>query len=353
MPNPPALTYGARMTRPIRHRRRPDDALADLRATAQKHDLILLDTRWGGARHEHAFRCPAGHTFTRLPNVLETGSVSCPHCIHLRQAQRLAEALSARGATCATPFAGLKVHHRVTCAKGHTWSVQPRKLLEGSGCPRCAQHARAQAHRRNEHWDRLQAIAAERGGALLSKAYAGVVARYRWRCARGHRWSTLGTHTLSGHWCPTCAHQDRGQSRRRTDTLARLIAAAQERGGACLSTQATTIHATYAFRCAAGHTWTTSGHQVLSGHWCPRCAADRQRRYTTADMNRLAGERGGRCLSETYRSMHTPMSWQCHRGHVWRAVPAHIVYQGAWCPNCFRLQQSRDPIKRLRYDVRG
>lgn len=323
-----------------------------LRHRALAHGLHLLADQWHGAHVPYAFRCAHGHTFHRTVATLRvTGR--CPQCDAQALAARFAQALAHHGLTCAEPYTNGKARYNVRCPQGHTWSSLGHQIVKGGGCPTCGRAARAQASRRMRHWDHLRALAVVRGGRCLSDAYLGIARRYTWQCARGHVWQASGTNVLHGTWCRRCADAARGLARRSPDTLKRLRALARAKGGACLSNEDLGSDARYTFRCAQGHRWTTLGRHILHGRWCGRCASDRQRRLSVADLQRIAAGHGGRCLSNTYENLRTKVTWQCHRGHVWHAVPAHILYGGSWCPNCFRLRQARDPIKRLRYDVHG
>ncbi|MFH1788462.1 MAG: hypothetical protein ABH834_03685 [Candidatus Altiarchaeota archaeon] len=56
-------------------------------------------------------------------------------------------------------------------------------------------------------------------------------------------------------------------------------------------------------------------------------------KLTIGDMQAIAKERGGKCLSKEYINNHTKLSWQCKKGHVWGAIPNSIKL-GHWCPEC-------------------
>lgn len=61
------------------------------------------------------------------------------------------------------------------------------------------------------------------------------------------------------------------------------------------------------------------------------CAGNRKK--TIEDMQKLAAERGGKCLSTSYQSVHKKLLWECAEGHRWKTVPA-VVIRGNWCPDC-------------------
>ena len=72
-----------------------------------------------------------------------------------------------------------------------------------------------------------------------------------------------------------------------------------ERGGKCLSTEY--IHSTTKLKweCAEGHTWEARPNSVKSGNWCRLCS-NVKISLTIEEMQKIAAERGGKCLSPEY-----------------------------------------------------
>ena len=62
-------------------------------------------------------------------------------------------------------------------------------------------------------------------------------------------------------------------------------------------------------------------------------------KITIQDMNSIASERGGTCLSTEYITAKTKLEWQCKVGHSWFATPNHIK-NGTWCPICSQKRVS-------------
>lgn len=62
------------------------------------------------------------------------------------------------------------------------------------------------------------------------------------------------------------------------------------------------------------------------------------RKDTLENMQAIARERNGRCLSTTYVDQRTPLRWQCAEGHAWDAIPSIIKgsrnKRGTWCRAC-------------------
>ena len=58
---------------------------------------------------------------------------------------------------------------------------------------------------------------------------------------------------------------------------------------------------------------------------------------TMRDMQNTAAERGGKCLSKTYKGSyrHTGIRllWECAEGHQWEAAPEQVRH-GTWCHVC-------------------
>ena len=106
---------------------------------------------------------------------------------------------------------------------------------------------------------------------------------------------------------------------------------AEQRGGKCLSEKYVNNHTKLKWQCKKGHVWDAIPHGIKKGQWCPYCAGIS--RLTIEEMQRLAKEKDGRCLSDQYVNNKTNLIWQCKEGHVWEARPDSIR-QGKWCRKC-------------------
>jgi len=129
----------------------------------------------------------------------------------------------------------------------------------------------------------------------------------------------------------------------RRNTLVEMQDLARERGGECLSTHYTGAGELLEWRCAQGHIWEAPGNGVKSGVWCKRCFFDRLK-DSLENMQTLAQAKGGRCLSTAYVNSTTHLEWECAAGHRWLAMPATI--KKAWCPAC-KFDQKRLGIGKM------
>jgi hypothetical protein len=106
---------------------------------------------------------------------------------------------------------------------------------------------------------------------------------------------------------------------------------AGDRGGECLSPTYIRDDSKLTWRCKEGHQWEAIPNLIKRGRWCPHCA--KMRNGTLEEMQRMARKRRGKCLSTHYVNNKSKLAWQCREGHKWETTPSHIK-RGHWCPAC-------------------
>jgi len=169
----------------------------------------------------------------------------------------------------------------------------------------------------------IQQTATQRGGKCLSTVYINQRTKYLWQCRRGHTWEATGGAIRIGRWCPHC----------RKGTIEEMQAIAHRQGGKCLSSQYISIKTLLTWQCAAGHQWDAAPYSIKRGSWCLKCSQLKQRN-TIEQMEQIAKQRGGACLSRTYVSNRKKLLWKCKYGHQWEATPGTIINKGRWCLEC-------------------
>lgn len=187
--------------------------------------------------------------------------------------------------------------------------------------------------------DRLHAAARQAGIECLDTEWRGKDARYRLRCAHGHEFmrdpSAL---TNKGIICPECRDNAR---------LARIQAAAAQRGGRCLETRYLGKNVRYRFVCAEGHHWTILPSAIVhAGTWCRRCATKQHKLNRLLDnglkrLQNAAQARGGTCLASVYTGLKAHYVFRCAEGHEWKAPGREIVRNSAWCLLCANIDKIR------------
>ena len=112
---------------------------------------------------------------------------------------------------------------------------------------------------------------------------------------------------------------------------------AASKGGVFLGYETSSTQRRVRFRCGFGHEWSTSASNANRASWCGRCAGrGRGHALSLEEMRAIAHTRGGECLSGTYRNNQTKLHWRCTHGHEWWAIPA-AVKRGQWCRRCALL----------------
>ena len=213
------------------------------------------------------------------------------------------------------------------CAAGHQWSAVPASIRKGTWCPVCGGFRRLTL-------EQMKEMAGGRGGICLSETYRNNATRLKWRCSEGHDWSATPNQVKKGHWCPLCA----GVA---PLTLPVVQQIAVRKGGRCLSLEYVNSSHLALWRCAAGHKWRTRAAAIRAGNWCPVCAHNQ--RLSLEEMRKLATERGGTCLSTSYKNGRTPLLWVCRHGHQWKACAASVKCgarrKGTWCRECYNWRR--------------
>ena len=172
----------------------------------------------------------------------------------------------------------------------------------------------------------MQEYAKEKGGNFLSNSYLGSKIKHEWECSDGHSWfSTSDNVKNAGNWCPHCRE-------RQPITLKELKDIAKSRNGKCLATSYVNPDKKLLWECSKGHKWRASTRNIkYLKTWCRECVGSLP--ITIKEMQDLAQERGGKCLSREIINGSTPLSWECKDGHTWEAIP-NSIKRGSWCGKC-------------------
>lgn len=188
----------------------------------------------------------------------------------------------------------------------------------------------------SDNLDTIKSIAISKGGKCISKHYAGVEDKLRFKCKEGHVWEATPAHIKNGTWCPYCAEVV-------SYKIADMKRLAKARGGKCLSALYYNAHHNMKWQCKEGHVWEATPTSILRGTWCRICSmkrAGKNGRLSLADAEMLAKSKMGLCISKKYLNANSPLQWQCKEGHIWKA-PYHEVKDGGhWCPFCSRNARS-------------
>lgn len=117
---------------------------------------------------------------------------------------------------------------------------------------------------------------------------------------------------------------------------------ARQKGGRCVSTDYVSARNPLIWECSEGHRWEAAPVNIISRKsWCPYCDGQKGAHLSIEFMNEVAVERGGKCLSSNYINSKSKLKWQCKEGHIWDAIPLNVINKKSWCPICARGRQGR------------
>ncbi|NVM52853.1 MAG: zinc-ribbon domain-containing protein [Candidatus Helarchaeota archaeon] len=227
-----------------------------------------------------------------------------------------------RGGKClSTEYINSRTKLEWRCKKGHKWEARPDTIKHGHWCPECGSEKLTIKE--------MQEIAKRNGGKCLSTEYINSHTKLDWQCIERHEWKATPANIKSGKWCPKCANKRKGIYHKLT--IEEMQEIARQSGGKCISPQYFNVETNLEWQCKEGHQWKARPDHIKEGSWCPKCA--NLKKLTIEEMQEIAKQRGGKCLSNEYINNRTKLEWQCKKGHIWEAQP-YSIKCGTWCPEC-------------------
>lgn len=236
------------------------------------------------------------------------------------------------------------------CENGHTWKVSiNNRTQHGTGCPACPRSFVAVTDERNLavfnsalarewHPEKNDDIRPEDVRPKSNR-------KIWWQCSQGHEWQASVSSRASGADCPYCYGRYATKENNLASKYPELLDEWDGEKNIGVNPSDFTPRTTKKvwWRCAKGHSWQTSiSNRTIVKSGCPDCwkASPRPspRKYTIADLERIAARKGGRCLSTEYRGVEVKHRWQCAKGHEWDAVPKNLLSHDSWCPVCARTR---------------
>lgn len=292
------------------------------------------------------WRCQEGHIFKYPPSAILRGNW-CKICsgterVSIEEMRKIA---ALRGGSCLSEkMLNSKTDLEWQCDVGHTWKAKAGNVKRGSWCPVCARETYG-----NRKYDitTMNQLAATHAGTCLSAKYVNEKSELLWECDKGHQWYAKPISVRRGVWCKACGWKRKSTSKYSLENMKEL---AESKGGICISSKYGGYKVKLKWQCNNGHTWHASPDAVISGKWCRRCGAARaqdHKRLTIEEMDAIAQERGGRCLSSSYTNEATKLLWICKKGHIWEAIPRNIKHLKQWCPTCAGRRQTIQDMQEL------
>ena len=302
----------------------PEDSLEELKSLAESKGGQCLSDIYLGTQSNMQWQCKEGHQWTAIANRIKRGSW-CPVCagtikLTIKEMQELANVHN--GLCLSNEYINNNTALLWQCNKGHQFTARPDNVKGGTWCPKCRIRDRADSQRGTIK--EMQELAEKSKGKCISTEYKTTHTKLTWECKKGHQWEATPSLIKQGSWCPVCS----GNSR---PTILDMREIARKKNGKCLSEKYISTHSKLLWECEKGHQWEARPSGIKRGAWCPTCSGNTK--LTIEDMQNIASEKGGKCLSEEYVNVDTKLLWECKEGHQWETIP-YLIRTGSWCPKC-------------------
>lgn len=195
-------------------------------------DSIKLVGEYTGFQNRNHFMCKkCGNEWDTTPASMCSGRTGCPKCAkeNVRRALRrnkedvLSEIYDINPCVCLAEEEYVDTQHKITATClvcNHVWCATPEKLLQGHGCPRCANNERAAKCRLTLHdvKDVLQQVHPD---WELRSEYNSCHDKIRVRCSRCEaEWDGTLHNILKQVNCPVC---DMRQKSKGEETINRYL----------------------------------------------------------------------------------------------------------------------------------
>ena len=298
-----------------------------------------LEENWRYVNSETKIKitCDKGHEWSVLWRHLKQGSW-CPECAgQITHEEDVLKFIEEKGGKVdpGWKYKNEKTPFWVTCAKGHRWHVPWSSLKhDGSWCHYCAGHT--------VDVNEVKKFIEKKGG-VLDKDWEFV--RYNKKfwltCENDHKWETTWNVIQQGHWCPECARkavlQRNFDSRRTEDTVREYISGKE--GKLDPEWKYINNHEKFWIECDQGHRWQAVWGNISQGHWCPYCM---KTIVLEKDVRTYIENKGGH-LSDDWEFVKSKENFkiQCGQGHYFQACWDKIRL-GQWCPFCYGNDQPND-----------
>ena len=220
------------------------------------HTVIALQLDSANIRYDQ-------HKLKQVTEIVDLDAVNFIESS--KELQKIIDIAQRRGGSClSTIYSGHNCKLKMRCYFGHKWETTPARVKKGQWCPVCA-------HKTEIFIEDIQKIAMARGGLCLSTKYTNNSTKLEWQCFCGNVWKATYNAIQSGTWCPKCAIVKRSNAKR--IGIGPYQAAAERKGGRCLSISIVNCFDKIELECAKGHRWFGRADQIKNTKkWCPECA---------------------------------------------------------------------------------
>lgn len=308
----------------------------DVKECAQKREFKLFDTEYKGTKHKYALECPFGHTWNSSFEGLKQGK-GCPDCSG-SNGERLSKSIIESMFEMRFPKKKPKWLLGLTDKRLELdgYNEKARIAFEYQG----VQHYNGYGIYKNidmkkrQKDDKLKANACEKHGVKLI-----VIPYFK-------KLDDLEKIIKSVEKCvlKTGLKIPKNWDNKKSDysfygycpDLKEMQKVAMNKGGKCISKYYLNARTLLQFKCSKGHTFKIHANSVRSGNWCWECGGSYPLNIDI--VRELASKRGEICLSNTYINQGHKILFQCAKGHEYECTTKNYK-KGRGCPECAKVNR--------------
>jgi len=185
--------------------------------------------------------------------------------------------------------------------------------------------------RKKYYYRKLVNLAESRGFKCLSSEYVYSIEHVKMQCSGGHQLKVQPSYFFRDDYvCPECKKLDL-----KKDKIRKIREIAQKKGFICLSTHYVGFARKLKFRCECGRNVEMTPVSLGSKRtkFCNACRREKQKKDYFKKLEAVVKVKGGKCIGE-FKASDRSVKLQCSEGHQFSLVPATVVVNGRWCPQC-------------------
>jgi hypothetical protein len=320
--------------------------LFEMKEYAKEKGGVCLSNRYRNAHQKLEFECKEGHRFSVNPNKIRSYGAWCKKCWYKLSADKRRGSIEVmksiakqrEGRCLSDTYLNARSHLKWECKKGHTWKATPDSIKnKNSWCPKCNSFV-------NEEKCRfiLQSLTGKsfpKVRSILNNAYE--LDGYNHELMIGFEYHGKQHFQYNKWW-----HNSKDDFNKRVRDDERKMDLCQRMGIGLIVIPyylETDIQKIVHIKDELSH------HEVALSNSSIDMKAFQQNIQMLERYDSIARSKGGRCLSNIFQTSHTPLEWECDKGHKWFAEPTNIQI-GKWCRRCYDEINSQKGIVR---DITG
>jgi hypothetical protein len=204
--------------------------------------------------------------------------------------------------------------------------------------------------------EKVKQISLKNNCVCISDIYIDVSKPLKFKCLKCEKeWlRSFDKAHNSNRWCTNCK-RERHLKEKSYKKIFKFQKIAESYNLQLLSEEYLSCQGKLTWKCKNNHTFQRSFAKNKSLEFrCPKCYVD-PNKLNINYCHEAAKKLEGKCLSTLYVDVYYRYSWQCKKGHIFKASYSNVK-KGHWCPKCLYKTQEKvraifEDIYKVRFDT--